>query len=418
MSTPSNRRDFLKTAALGAAAVSLTARNHARAQGANDRLRIGLIGCGSRGIGAHMTGVHNHDKEMNVELVAFADPWKKQREKAANLAKEWYGNEPMQFVSYRDLLEKADVDAVMIASCDHQHTTHLEAAAKAGKDVYVEKPLGMDLERVKRAVDTVNEAGIVCQVGTQLRSYPSFNGCKKVYESGVLGEVARIEQRRNSSRPYWYSRLADVKKEEVDWQEFLMHKEDRPFQADLFSGWYGYRDFSDGPVPGLGSHFIDLVHHITGATFPTSCQCMGGVYTWKDEHNFTAPDNVQAEWQYPEGFLVTYATNCGNGSGNSFRIYGDQGAIDMVSWNDPYITNEGVHDSKKTDAVPDKEDVEHVSMPDHMLDWLQCMRSRKQPNAPMQAGYQHAVAVIMAMQAFDAGKTLHYDADAREIKGA
>ncbi|MFP4503006.1 MAG: Gfo/Idh/MocA family oxidoreductase [Candidatus Hydrogenedentota bacterium] len=418
MSTPSNRRDFLKTAALGAATVSLTARNHARAQGANDRLRIGLIGCGSRGIGAHMTGVHNHDKKMNCEIVAFADPWKKQREKAANLAKEWYGGEPMQFVSYRDLLEKADVDAVLIASCDHQHTTHLEAAAKAGKDVYVEKPLGMDLERVKRAVDAVNDAGIVCQVGTQLRSYPSFNGCKKVYESGVLGKVARIEQRRNGSQPYWYGRLADLKEEDVDWQEFLMHLEDRPFDQDLYSGWYGYRAFSDGPVPGLGSHFIDLVHHITGATFPTSCQCMGGVYTWKDEHNFTAPDNVQAEWQYPEGFLVTYATNFGNGSGNSFRIYGEQGAIDMVNWNDPYLTNEGVHKSKETGAVPDKEEVEHVSMPDHMLDWLQCIHDRKQPNAPMQAGYQHAVAVIMAMQAFDAGKTLYYDAESRTIKDA
>lgn len=411
-STPS-RRDFLKTASLGAAAVSMSARSYARVAGANDRIRIGIIGCGSRGMGDHMTGIHNHDKKENVEIVAVCDPWRLRREKAVALVKDWYGTDARQAVSYRDIMAMDDLDAVTIASCDHQHTTHLEAAANAGKDVYVEKPLGMELERVKRAVDAVKAAGVVCQVGTQLRSYPSFNGCREVYRSGILGKVARIEQRRNSSQPYWYGRLADAKEEDVDWREFLMDREQRPFSAEQFTGWYGYRDFSDGPVPGLGSHFIDLVHYITGAQFPTSCVCMGGVHTWKDEHNFDAPDNVQAEWQYPEGFMVTYATNFGNGSGNSFRIYGDQGALDMVAWNDPYITNEGVHNSKKNAAVPDREDVAHVPMPDHMLNWLQCMRSRNEPNASIDAGYQHAVAVIMAMTAYDTGRRQVYDTATR-----
>jgi len=163
------------------------------------------------------------------------------------------------------------VDAVTIASCDHQHTTHLEAAARAGKDAYCEKPLGKELRKLQSACDAVKEAKITVQVGTQLRSFPSFTGCRELYKTGILGTVGRIEQCRNGEQPYWYSYIKDVKQEDVDWKEFLMDCPMRPFDPVVYSGWYGYREFSDGPVPGLGSHFIDLVHYITGARFPTSC---------------------------------------------------------------------------------------------------------------------------------------------------
>ena len=112
----------------------------------------------------------------------------------------------------------------------------------------------------------------------------------------------------------------------MDWPEFLCGLPDRPFSAEQFSGWYGYREFSDGPVPGLGSHFIDLVHYITGASLPQSAVCHGGTFTWKD-HGFTCPDHVQATWTYPEGLLVSYTTNFGNSGGRSFRIFGEQDAI-------------------------------------------------------------------------------------------
>lgn len=416
MAESTTRRDFLKTAGLATAAVSMSAASYAKVQGANDRLSVAVIGCGQRGAHAHMPGLHAHDKAFNAEVTALADPWGKKRGEAAKLAKDWYGREPRQFVSYRDVLELDDIDAVMIASCDHQHTTHLKAFAEAKKDIYCEKPLGMDLEKLKAACDAVRANEVVCQIGTQLRSYPSFTGCKKLYETGACGTVGRIEQRRNGSRPYWYSRLAEVAPDDVDWDEFLMDAPKQPFKADRYAGWYGYRDFSDGPVPGLGSHFIDLVHYITGAKFPKSVVCHGGVYTWKDEHNFTCPDTVQAEWEYPEGFLVSYSTNFSNGSGNSFRIYGDTGAIDMVDWNNPYFTTDGTL-SEKVEKKAGKEPIESVEMPDHVLDWLQCIRDRRTPNASIDAGYQHGVAVIMAMQAFDNGKRLVYDAEKREIHG-
>jgi len=409
------RREFLKQTAAGVAALSLTAATRARAQGANDRIRIGQIGCGSRGIGAHMDGVNKHAKDQNVEFVAVADPWKVARENAAAKCKEWYGIDAKQFVSYRDLLEMKDLDAVMIASCDHQHTTHLKAVAAAGKDVYVEKPLAKDFENLKQAVDAVKAAGIVTQVGTQLRSMASMTGARELFKTGALGNVARIEQCRNGNRPYWYGYLKDAKEEDVDWDEFLMDAPRKPFDSALYTGWYGYRDYSDGPVPGLASHFIDLVHYITGAKFPSSAVCIGGVYTWKDDYNFTAPDNVQATWTYPEGFIVSYSTNFGNGSGNSFKILGDTGWLDLVDWGKPMFSTEGLFKEKfdgKAETVP----VEHVERPDHFLDWLQCIRSRQQPNAPIEAGYQHAVAALLAVKAMDTGKRQLYDPDKREIR--
>ena len=409
-----SRRKFLKTTMAGSAALALSATSYSRVLGANDRISIGIIGCGSRGLGVHMPGVHKYAESENIEITAVCDPWRLRREEATAKVKEWYGREARQFVSYRDLVALKDVDAVMIASCDHQHTTHLEAAAKAGKDAYCEKPLAMRLDRLKDACDAVKKAKTVVQIGTQLRSLPTFTGCRELFKTGILGRVGRIEQCRNSERPYWYSYIKDVKKEDVDWKEFLMDRPYRPFDPVQYSGWYGYRDFSGGPVPGFASHFIDLVHYITGAKFPTSCVCLGGTFTWKDEHKFTCPDHVQALWTYPEGFMVSYSTNFGNGSGNSFKIFGDQGVLDMVHWGAPVLTAEG--GSKGKGLIRGKNPVEEVPMPDHFFDWLQCLRTRESPNAPIDAGYQHAVACIMAMQSYDTGCRMIYDPEKREIR--
>jgi len=414
MSHATSRRQFLKTASIGAAALSIPASSYGRAQGANDRISIGVIGCGERGLNAHMPGVHKYAKEQNIEITAVCDTWRLRREEAAAKTKEWYGRKARQFTSYRDLVALKDVDAVMIASCDHQHTTHLQAAAEAKKDVYCEKPLAMDFDKLKSACDAVKANKLVCQVGTQLRSMPSMTGARKLYQTGILGNVARIEQCRNSAQPYWHSYLKDVKEGDVDWKEFLMDRPMRPFDADQYSGWYGYRDFSDGPIPGVGSHFLDLVHYITGAKFPRCAVCLGGTFTWKDEHKFTCPDHVQAQWIYPEGFLVSYSSNFGNGSGNSFRMFGDQAVMDLVNWDAPVLTTDGINEKKASKS--ENKPVEPVPCPDHFLNWLQCLRSRETPNASIDAGYRHAVACIMAMRAFDTGHRQVYDAEKREIR--
>ncbi len=412
----STRREFMKTASAGVLAASMTAASYRRVKGANERIGIGVIGCGARAYRSHMPAIYEHSEETNVEITALCDPWRARREEAAMACKEeWFGHEPKTFVSYRDLLELDEVDAVLIASCDHQHTTHLEAAAKAGKDIYIEKPVGMDLDRLNAAYDAVKERDLVVQVGTQLRSMPSLTGVRKLVQDGALGKISRIEQCRNSSRPYWYGYVQDVEPDQVDWEEFLMDRPLRPFDPHQYTGWYGYRDFSDGPVPQQGSHFLDCAHYFTGATFPDTAVCLGDTYTWKDEYEFTCPDHVQAMWTYPEGFMFSYSQNFGNGAGSRLKVFGERGVIDIPSWGSPTISGEGVFD--RGDAVVDeKQDVEPVERPEHVLDWLQCLRSRETPNASIDAGYENTVTCIMAVKAFDTGRRHIFDKERREIR--
>jgi predicted dehydrogenase len=409
-----SRRTFLKAGVGTSAALAFSAASYGRIKGANERISIAQIGCGGRGVGAHMAGIAPFAGEQNVEVTAVCDPWRLRREVASAKAKETYGRPARMFVSYRDVMALDDVDAVMIASPDHLHTTHLKAAAEAGKDAYCEKPLGTDFGKLVEACDAVRKAKIVVQIGTQLRSLPSFTGCRELYKTGVLGTVARVEQCRNDERPYWYSYVKDVKPEDVDWKEFLGDAPAQPFDPVKYSGWYGYREFSDGPVCGYGSHFLDLVHYITGAKFPSSCVCLGGTFTYKDEHHFTCPDHVQALWIYPEGFMVSYSTLCGNGAGNSFKIFGDQGILDMVEWTKPILSAEG--GAKRMGQIRGRNPVKDVPHDDHFLDWLKCLRSRQAPNASIDAGYQHGVACLMAVQSYDTGKRTVYDVEKREIR--
>ena len=415
------RRTLLKTAGYAAASACLTpaavsAETRRRSIGANDRIRIGVIGCGDRGRNAHMKGLYAHLQAMNFEIVAVCDPWRVAREQANAMVKEWFGRDAQQCVSYRQLLELKDIDAVTIASPDHLHTTHLEAAARAGKHIYVEKPMAYDFDSLVRAVDAVKAAGTVVQVGTQLRSLPSIVGARDLYRTGIFGQLSRIEECRNSEKPYWYHYLKDVKEEDVDWKEFLHDRPMRPFRADLYSGWYGYYEFSKGPTPGFGAHFIDMVHFITGAKFPTSCVCLGGTYTWKDEHAFTAPDCVQATWLYPEGFLVSISNNLGNGAGSTRKFYGDKGVLNVDNWNAPTFNCEG--SPRRDGAIRGNNEVKPVDHPDHFLDWLQCMRSGNTPNASIDAGYQHAVAVVMAMTSYETGRKAVYDPIKRTLTTA
>ncbi len=393
----------------------MTAAGYARTPGANDRIRIGQIGCGNRGFGAHMAGVHKYARQENVEIVAVCDVWTKHLERAAAKVKQWYGRAPLATTRYEEVLAEKDLDAVMIASPDHQHCLHLEAAAEAGKDAYCEKPLAMNMEELKSACDAVKKAGILVQVGTQSRSVPAMVGCKRLYQTGALGTISRVEQFRNGNRPNWYKRLGrlPIAESEVDWREFLKPRPYRPFNDLLFAGWYGYREFCSGSIGQFMSHFIDLVHFITGATFPTRAVAMGDTFIWKDKYNFDCPDQVETSLIYPEGFMVHYGTNFGNASGNRTVMYGTQGILDLGRGHRPKAAPDGAF---KKGPIKDETPVEPVECPDHFLNWLQCLRSRKAPVAPIEAGYQHAVACILSDSAWETGRRQRYDPQKRATR--
>ncbi len=383
-----------------------------RAAGANDRIGIGMIGCGRRGL---LKEVLQFARETNVEVVAVCDTWKQQREAAVEQVRTALGRAPEAFVHYRDLLAAKGVNAVVIGTPDHQHCAQLTDAARAGKDAYVEKPLAMDMKSLILAVDTVKKQNRIVQCGTQIRSYPPSVSARAFVTSGGLGKLLKVEQSRNGYKPYWSSyseRKIDLA--DVDWKAFLMHRKPRPFDAEIYAGWYGFRDFSRGPHANLMVHFIDLVHFITGAQTPKRVVTLGGTYRWKGK--FDVPDSVETILEYPEGFLVRYNTTFGNSANSFFKIIGTRGVIDATrwQWDKPFpLSGEG---SFEPDKIKPGAGIPMLESTPHMKNFLECVRSRKQPLAPIDAGYTHSVAVIMADEALIRGKRIVYDAAKRAIR--
>lgn len=156
-----------------------------------------------------------------------------------------------------------------------------------------------------------------------------------------------------------------------------------------------------------------MMHYVTGAGLPESCMCLGGVTTWRDENKFTVPDNVVATWMCPEGFIVTSSNNFGNGSGNTRRFYGDKGTLVVDNWNAPTYSAEG--GPRRDGKIRGKIAMTPVERRDHFLDWLQCMRTGGTPHAPIEAGYQHGVAVLMAFRSYETGRKTVYDRQHRQV---
>jgi predicted dehydrogenase len=399
-----DRRGFL-------AAASASVARPDRILGANDRLRAAIVGCGGRGL---VNEVLQFASDTNTEVVAVCDTWRQQRERATGLVKKADRPEPRQIVRYEDVLALKDLDVVIISSPDHQHCAMLRDAVRAGKDVYIEKPLAMNMKELVEAVDTVKQSRRIVQVGTQVRSFASSVAAREFVKTGGLGQIFKIEQSRNSHRPYWHSYAQrPVQQADVDWEAFLMHVKFRPWDADQYAGWYGYRDFSLGPQTGFMSHFVDLVHFITGAKLPRSVTAMAGTYRWKDSR--TAPDSFEAILEYSEGFLVRYNTTFGTSNNSFLKFFGTRGVMDATRWSQPWVLSgqPGEPDSLAAGArIPEME-----STP-HMKNFLECVRSRKQPNAPIEAGYSHAVACLMADESWVRGQRVTYDAAKRKIVSA
>lgn len=404
-----DRRTFIAGAG-ASVTVPMAASSYARIVGSNDRLSIGIIGSGVRGTALLRDFLREADT-ANAQLTTVCDIWRKSRETAIELVEEEQGTAPRALTSYRELLGMSDIDGVIIATIDHQHPTMLRHAAEAGKDAYVEKPLALEFEDLCQACDAVKKHDTIVQNGTQLRSWPTFTGVRQAVRDGGIGRIVKFEQVRNEYEPYWNSREREVEERDTDWKAFLMHAPYRPWDPDVFSAWMGYRPFSNGAFGGYMSHYTDLIHYISGCELPHSAVASGGKYIWHDQR--TVPDSVQAVFEYPAGFQVSYCTNTGCGSGSYTRVIGSKGMIDMTNWSKPFITGAG---SGHPDAVREQRDIEPVDHDSHMLDWLKCIRAHKQPNANIDAGFSHAVTAIMADLSLLQGQRLVYDPSRREIR--
>jgi len=398
-----NRRTFLKTSLAGAATLAASSTGLA-APGANDKISIGCIGVGGRG-SALLGEILALAAQENVQVTAVCDVWQKNRQAAAKRIQTKLGREPRQFSRFSELLALNDLDAVVIATPDFSHGPILTAALKAGKDVYVEKPMTIDLGLANQALDLARAKERVVQAGTQRRSEGKFRGAAKLYASGVLGKVSRIDAAAYFNESRWTRNCADCLESDVDWEAFLLDLPKRPFDAKLLRQWQLYRETSNG-LPGLWmTHYADLVHMITGAKFPVSSVAHGGVYVWKDGRDTS--DTFEALVEYPEGFLFSWGMGLGNSAGGRFAVYGTKGTMDPEKGT---VSPEGGRDSTLV-AGP----VPAEPNQSHMGNWLQCLRSRQRPNADIGFGHQHAVATIMTAIALQTGQRQKYDPVKRTI---
>ncbi|MDP2899029.1 MAG: Gfo/Idh/MocA family oxidoreductase [bacterium] len=404
-----NRRHFLSRSAGGAvgAALAAVAAGPRRVLGANDRIAIAVIGSGGRG--QYLMGeVNNLVKKQNVEMTVICDVWRVERERAAAKVKAWTGKEPRMFSRYRDVLALKDVDAVTIGTPDFQHARILADAAQAGKDAYCEKPMASNMKDARDALHAVLDNKRVVQVGTQRRSEGQFMAGAELIQSGVLGTISEIVTGWNDCNPRWARPYHDVKEEDVDWETYLMDLPKQPFDAQRFRRWHLYKDFTVGTPGLLGSHIIDIAHWYMDDYFPKSCVAHGGVYTWKDGREHA--DTMECLWEYPKGFLLRYQTRLGNNYPMpEAAFFGIRGTFDTSSWK---ATGEGGDDDKLKEEIL----VKPKPGVNHMENWLECLRTRKTPNADVRAGYAHSVASIMAFLAWDSGRRQIYDPEKEEIR--
>src|SRR6202453_4602274 len=204
MTTQGNdRREFLKigSAALAATAVSWNATSYASIVGANDRVKVGVIGCGDRMKGALIPAFSQHAKEMNFEFVAVSDIWNRRREEGAAYVQKVSGNTVDPVRNNDELYARRDVDAVLIATADFQHAQHGIEAVNAGRDAYVEKPTAHKMEDARNFRAAVHKSGKIVQVGTQRRSTPSYQKAAEYIKSGAFGDIVMVEMTWNVNQP-------------------------------------------------------------------------------------------------------------------------------------------------------------------------------------------------------------------------
>ncbi|HZT33900.1 MAG TPA: Gfo/Idh/MocA family oxidoreductase [Bryobacteraceae bacterium] len=420
-----NRRSFL---AAGAAFAG-NAFSYTRIKGANDRISLGHIGIGQRGRGLAWIASRLKDSQ-NVEMTAVCDLWSVNREKAAARAQEAYGRAPRAFQYMEELLALQDVDAVILSTGDFQHAPILKTVVAAGKDAYCEKPFANVLEEAKAARDEVLARKAIVQIGTQHRSEPYQIAVHDLIRTGVLGEVSKYEIVWNYHGPRWRGRpeVKQIREADTDWKRWLLTKPYRPFDPQLYFEFRLYKDFSGGIADQWLSHGIDLCHYFLDDHYPRSVMASGGVFAWKDGRE--NPDTFQTLLEYPKGFLVSYSTSFGNDSDSFTRIMGKQATLINIGgegsqrWK--IVEEKGNHEdnpyiqrAERYVTLPDNDKLAPTyisdNVPFHMANWLECLRSRKQPNATVHNGFAHAVVCIMAARAYREGKKLYWDPKTESI---
>jgi predicted dehydrogenase len=413
------RRDFL-AAGVGLAAAAWVGPRGVAAS-ANDRINLGLIGCGVRG--NYILGEALNAAPGRVQVVALCDVWSQAREKTADsLAKKLQGQKPKLFARYQELLQTPGLDAVIITTPDHAHCTVLMDAVHAGKDAYVEKPLCARLEDGVKAHDVVKASDRIVQVGTQRRSSPRFLAAYEYVKTGALGPVCKIETAWNRNVASWARPYDMCKRADVDWEQYLMYLPKREWDPMRYRRWQCFYDYTSGLVGLLGSHMIDVALWFMDDPFPTSAVALGRTLTWKDGREIS--DTAEYVFEFPKGWILTFSSRLGSGPESDYEVFhGQTRYLDSRDW-----TSRAADNARKTEAkdyvIPDPTHTTNGSSATsltageaapHVANWLECLASRKQPHGTIDVGYAHAVACCLGREAERTGRRMKYDAANRRI---
>jgi predicted dehydrogenase len=389
------RRTFLRTAS------AMTALSYSRVYGANDRVQVGLIGAGERG--RHDTA--NFVKTGKADVVAVCDIYGNN----IDLAKSQWGS-AQSYTDHRQVLQNKAVDVAVIGVPDHWHSTIAIDALNAGKDVYVEKPLTLKLEEGPMIVKAARVNNRVCQVGMQQRSGKHYIEAKQQYiDTGKLGNVTL-------ARTWWHGNTYHLRKapaslaeqpSNLDWAHYLGPLKWRDWDPQQYYNWRAYLDFGGGQVTDLFTHWIDVVHMFLGQDIPISAQAAGGVYNYKDGR--TAPDTINVLLEYPKNLTATFEATLVpgiTGAGIEFcgtlgKLYIDRGRYEFT----PIGRN-----AQKT-TVQASSDIEL----DHVQNFLDCVKSRKQPNGDVLIGHRSAQASHLGNISYMQKRRIDFDPVREEI---
>lgn len=440
-----SRRSFIKKTAIGSAGVALggaaygfSAKSYGNIMGANERVRVGVVGFSDRFRSSLLPCFLDHAKNMNFEMVALSDLWNRRRDEGKAIIKEKGGWDVALCRNNEELYERKDVDAVIISTADFQHALHLVEAAKAKKDAYCEKPFAETMDDATEALNAANAAKIVVQIGSQRRSAANYHAANDYIKSGKFGDIVMVEMTWNVNQPGRWRRpdlCASIKESDTDWKRYLMNRPFEPWDPRKYLEYRLFWPYSSGIMGQWMCHQIDTVHWFTDLPYPRSVAANGGIYQWKDGR--TNADTLTAVFDYGplndknKGFQVVYSSRFSNSAGGTKELYYSNAG--MLNLDTNKVTPDGGLREREASAMKLKAnllepfDLPKVSVDTsantsgdtqtsaHMKNWMECVRSRKKTNAPVEAGYNHTIACAMANAAYRTGLSVHFDPVTKQI---
>jgi predicted dehydrogenase len=428
------RREFIQKSALGAAVVTLGAKSYSRILGANDRVRVGIVGFSDRFRTSLAPAFLSLAKELNFEIVAVSDLWNRRRDEADAFFKE-KGVTIRKARNNDELYSGKDTDAVIISTADFQHALVLAEAVRAGQDAYCEKPFAETMSDAREALKAVQDSKKIVQIGSQRRSTPNYIAANDYIRSGKFGKIVMVEMSWNVNQPGRWRRpqlTSVIKEADTDWKRFQMNREPAEWDPRKYLEFRLFWPYSSG-IPGQWmAHQIDTVHWFTGLSHPKSVAANGGIYLWKDGR--TNYDTMTAVMDYGDadsGFQVVYTSRFTNSAGGTKEIYFSNGGSLNLDTNK--INSEGglsAADARDMNMQPNL--LEPMDLPGfkietsantgsdlmtnaHMRNWMECIRDRKKPNADIKAGYNHSIATIMCTAALRTGEKATFDEARQEV---